>query len=264
MKKLLLAGVLAATTTFGVNASVLTFNGSLFGDADVTFDNIDFDDDFATVTQTDDGDGAITGNDAFTEFGLTSLISFGTGGANYTPSAYEFWLDYSFSGEASTDPGFLQVLFAGGSADLVIDTDLTLDGQGAQVFNGGTTIGSMTMNGGSCNIFGTVGVCNLFLDFVPVDTYFSYNGEELNNHLNNGAVATANLIVTVQNIIGLFPTYAEQEAFLAANNLPSDGDDVQVFQIKHDGNMSIEVPEPTSIAILGLGLLGLAGLRRRA
>ncbi len=151
------------------------------------------------------------------------------------------------------------MLFSGGTATLHADT--TVNG----VLDAGTAtkVADFTMAGGDCKIFDNGGFCNITLEFAPVAGYFNLDGVDVATHIAQGAGAWANLVVTVQELVGLFPSYAAQEAFLVANSLSSDGADTQKFQIKHDGNMTISVPEPTSLAILGLGLLGFAGVRRR-
>lgn len=253
MKKLILASVIAAATTFGANASILDFDGTSFGGGVTTFDQVDFNSDVASVSQTDtSGDGTILGVDSFAEFGTTEMVNFLlSGSSNVLPTAYEMHLDYSLSGTAEQKLvpfSFLDVLFSGGTADLIVDT--TVD----QILNGAqTTVASMTLTGGSCLVLNATnsGFCDVDFSFTPTAAgYFSSNGTDL---LSLGGPITSTLIVTVQEIIGLSFNY---------NGLGAGA--TQDFQIRHDGNLIINVvPEPTSVAILGLGLLGLAGVRSR-
>jgi hypothetical protein len=82
------------------------------------------------------------------------------------------------------------------------------------------------------------------MGFKPVAGYFSLNNIDLLTHYNQGAGIWMDFAMTVEAITG----YNTQGV---------------AFGVTHDGNSFISVPEPTTVAILGLGLLGFAASSRR-
>lgn len=253
MKKLLLASLITGAS-FTAAADVVTFDDSSFNltpGSEVVFDFIDFDPDIATVTQTDtDMNNSIFGTDSFTEMGATDIVNFKLGATNSpVDPAYEIFFDYSFSGmAASVFNDEIVVTF-----DDVSPTGLYVDTTVNGTFDGGTKIADFSLREGGCSIDIAPGplqnkgfcVLDLNIDFTA-GYFFNSLGDDLSMTLGT---KTAELIVTVQDIIGLLPTYGGAGGS-------------QTFEISHDGNMTMNVPEPTTIAILGLSLLGFAGMRR--
>jgi len=242
MKKLILAGLLTIFTTFGATATVLDFDDSSFNNGafpdGVTFDGIDLSPSIGTVTQT----GA-----NFVETGLLGFTNFMLGLSPVTPNGfpafkgYEILMDYTLNGTAAVAAPDIDITFTSGSANIYADT--TIDGSIA----GATLLGSLVLSTGSCDVSltpGQTGSCDIRMGFTPVAGFFKLAGIDLLTHKNNGAGIWFDFAMTVQNIVGF-----------NAGGTP--------FTVEHDGNVTITVPEPTSIAILGLGLLGLAGARRR-
>ncbi|XPF94612.1 flocculation-associated PEP-CTERM protein PepA [Colwellia sp. RE-S-Sl-9] len=256
MNKLLLASLITGTS-FAATADVVTFNDSSFNGtpgSEVIFDFIDYDPDIATVTQTDtDLSGDITGIDAFSEFGTTDIVNFKLGTTNLAVDpAYEVFFDYSFDGMAATVVGDeIVVTFSSVGASTGLYVDTTVNG----TYDGGTQIASFGLNAGGCSIViapGPLlnkGFCSLDLSLNFMAGYFfNSSGDDLSTTPGS---KSAELIVTVQDIIGLLPLY------------PGGAGSSQTFEIQHDGNMTMTVPEPATVAILGLSLLGFAGMRRR-
>jgi hypothetical protein len=254
MKKLLLASLISGAA-FTANADVVTFDDSSFTGnpgSTVVFDLIDFDEDNAQVTQTDtDGSGNILGTEDFSEMGSTDIVNFKLGGTQLgVDPSYEVFFNYNFSGTATFNgvTGQIDVMFDTGNSGLYVDTNVNGS------FDGGTQVASFGVVGGGCTIqtqgfTPNTGGCGLLLDINFAANYF-YNKDGADLSAVPGK-KRATLIVTVQDILGLDFNY--DQAFGS-----------QTFEINHDGNMKMSVPEPASIAILGLGLLGLAGARRRA
>lgn len=241
MKKLLLAGLFAVSASMSVSATVVDFNDSAFNNglyADgVTFDNYDLAIGVGVVTQV--GSNFIeTGTLAITNFNLGLSPVFPNGFPSF--KGYELLMDYTLGGTAGfVAPNQIAVTFNSGTAALYADT--TIDGSTV----GATLLGNLTVSSGVCNVFTNgPGSCGLRMGFTPVSGFFSMSGVDLVTHQAAGAGIWFDFIMTVQDVVGL--------NFIG-----------NPFNVNHDGNVSISVPEPTSIAILGLGLLGFAGTRRR-
>ena len=257
MKKLLLASLIAGAS-FTASADVVTFDTTSFGGSMVTFDFIDMDADIAQVTQTDDNASAATagtllGAEEFSEMGSTDVVNFKLGQTLLgVDAAYEVFFNYDFSGMATTTAdGEINVAFDSGTSGLYVDTLLPKNG----MFDGGTEVASFDFNAGGCEIdiapgpLQNKGFCVIDLNInFAAGYFFDSNGVDLST---TGNAQSAELIVTVQDIFGLDFDYTTPGA-------------TQNFQILHDGNMTFSVPEPTSVAILGLGLLGFAASRRKA
>lgn len=247
MKKSLVAlTLLAGMTAMNANATLIDFDDSTFGGTGITFDKIDWDDSTGTVKQTDTGDALVfTGQyDKFEEWGQTVLVNFKNAGSIIAGARpYEVYLQYYFTGKVNFVNPFLNVIFNGGTVGLFVDTDLTA---GLQA---GTSVGTFSVADGLCDVrvSNRTGSCDINLRFSATPNYFSVGGVDVSTF---GPVNSySKLTVTVQDIIGLLPAY-------------SGANQSQTFQINHDGNQTFTISEPTTVAVLGLGLLGLGVARR--
>lgn len=286
MKKQLLAVALLAGLSTAANASVIEFKGSLFGGNDFEFDLMDFQVEdgagAANVTQTDTNNtGNIIGPDSFTEFGGTNVIGFSNNGAGVPfldPALHGFagidvnygiFFDYSVTGSATQDlTGDLQVTFDTlilGDLYVLWDADNSADGSVAgqdpswetrvdlasfSLVNGGCDIDAMVV-GGAVQVE-AASSCNLTLSgmFDAGYMFDTASGDDLAD-FNATNPATIRYSADVNSIDGLLFNY------------PGGAGSSQDFTVSHDANLRISVPEPSTIAILGLGLLGLARLRRK-
>lgn len=273
MKKTLIALALVGTVSTA-NASEIDFKGSNFGGFDITFDLIDYLPETANVTQTDDNlSGNIVGPDGFEEWGSTSVVGFTLNNvgqpyfntafdATPLPSDMVLYFDFNIKGTAdqlsatSTGINFTSLP----SAELYLWQDLDLNnGTGTAGREHRVSLATFTLNGGACLLntainggTGDVSItgqsaCDLSLEGTfAAGNFFTQAGDDLSALVD---LPQIDYDATVQQLNGLNFNYAAVGG-------------TQDFTVQHDANMTIKVPEPTSIAILGLGLLGLAGARR--
>jgi hypothetical protein len=275
MKKYLLATALTAILSTAAQASVITLDTTAFGGSNsFDFDLVQLVNESglnsASVTQTDtSNDGTLAGVDSFMELGGTSVASFNLDGSQIaagSPSGffnpgYNIVFDYQVGGTAQLDvTGDLQVDFNNLVAGkLWVEWDFTGAGGAATQ---SMDLAIMSLVKGNCDIDSSIGAggvvaidsassCSLTMTALFADGYFTDNvGNDLGQYDENGKNVYIDYDATVTKITGLNFAYSAPGAS-------------QTFDIEHTSSMVINVPEPTSLAILGLGLLGFAGTRRR-
>ncbi|GAA0369800.1 hypothetical protein GCM10009092_37600 [Bowmanella denitrificans] len=271
------AGLLAFSGL--ASASTITFNDTgLGGDNVFSFDSISLLSYNAQVTLQDtDGDGTLLGPGNFVEIGLTGAVSFNTeSGTTQSPidptitglnTEYQLFFDLTVTGTAAfalgLSPfgapqlaGLINFNNIGSSIDLYYDTDTAAGMQGSATListgglkgnNGCSVVSNSTVAAGD-----VLGSCLLGSEFQPISgVFFDEMGRDLNSLI--GLVPLA-LDFDI-NVDRFFP--ALEFVF------PGGAGSSQTFTIQHDGSVKIVVPEPASIAILGLGLFGLGMARRR-
>ena len=283
-KSLVAAGML--TVASAASATTITFDDSILGgDNSFDFDSISLLSNSATVTQIDsNNDGLLTGPDDFFEIGITGSVSFNTeNGVTQTPvdptltglnSEYQILFDLTLSGQADFSAidfdnadgdfnnltgfdlvlGDIQFDKQASSIDVYYDTDLAAGIQGGAVNLGSMGLVGMSNFCSSTNVIATgatTGSCLLKGDWAPIAGVFS--------HAQWGFdIATNGNPIFMEFDINIDEFIPELEFVY-----PGGPGSQQVIEVQHDGSAKIIVPEPSSLAVLGLGLLGLGAVRRR-
>jgi len=176
------------------------------------------------------------------------------GGSEYATSgmALTFGIDLSGSFDG------LNLNYTGGVLDLYSYDPSDANGSLTQVFTSNFVSGSV--------LAGEQRVNTLIADSSEIlvdDTFFfdiggmlvSFEDYLASNPFNEIRVAIQQFVNTTQLATDIGIALGD-----SANN---DGAGTVHVTALHNASVSFDVPEPTSIAILGLGLLGLAGVRRR-
>lgn len=210
-----------------------------------------------TFTDTTAPFGVIGAADSFVEFGITSAINFQNNNINIPiPTTglginYELLAQFTLKGIASIVGTNVVVNFfpgSGSTASIYYDEILN------NAIDGATIIGQLTKASGDCVFTGAVffaeGSCKINFAFddaaVSDPGVWTYMSGDLGDRKTTLTLDINGHDIKTSSPLPLYPASG-----------------VIAGTLQHDGTATFGVPEPGTIAIMGLGLLGLAGFARR-
>jgi len=247
-RSFLVAAVAASCATSAFALPVFTFNPSSLCAAGATCSNITADNiiisDFATVAM-------IPGTNRFTESGYLQVAGFQLNGAPVTPTgfntAYNLYIPFSGTGRltsANMNP-------VAGPTNGVFDTlnyqfiGKTGAGTGSAAFDSGTVLGTGSLIGGFVNTSQST------------STPFFAPAANIDFSLNPSAGGFFASPIPFYNLGFSSFVNTSTEIRVTSNGFIIDAGGGTV-------NFAARVPEPATVALLGLGLLGVAASRRKS
>jgi hypothetical protein len=169
------------------------------------------------------------GTGSYLSFGVDLMGTFGPGGISYTSGTLDLWQGY----------------YDGSAPEQIMSSTFT---------SGGLTAGNQ-------DVLSISGPADILKDDVM---FFDINGTPVSFEDYLAANPLSDIRLTIdQNVTGgAGALVAAVGGSVVDGFIARVGDEVYV-SANHNASLTFAVPEPTSLAILGLGLLGFAGTRRR-
>jgi hypothetical protein len=170
-------------------------------------------------------------SNSFLTFGVDLEGTLGAGGITYNSGTLNLWQGYS----NGTTP-----------AEIVMT---------ANFVSGGVTAGNQDL----LSVSGATDISKDGVMFLDMNgTPVSFKAYLLANPMSD-----MRLLIDQNVNGGAASLLAAINGDVAAGYKGTDGADTVYVSAQHNASLTFNVPEPTSLAILGLGLLGFAGTRRR-
>lgn len=217
----------------------------------------------ATVVFTDaNGNGILDAGDTFNEVGATYGMNFKNGASIYPAGSsllgvqYELWATFNPISGTLTPTGVVYGpsninFYYDATANGIFDTT-TLLGTLFSV-SGGCTLANCVVNAGYDGTVGPSGVLTKTPNPGGIDFGLPLSGDTIRVD-NNYDITDANGNPLGGDITALFGTVYAGGPGTTLNLL-----------VTHDGSIHLQIPEPASLALLGIGILGLGlgGVRRK-
>lgn len=249
-----------------------------------TFDMFTFNNITPTSAYLDlEGDGIQNGTLVFDSAeGEVGFLNPDTGSSEFFTDSWNLTFDYELWGYASVidngvangefdDGDALVANFVGGYFNMYFDDDVSTDGDSVPALSLSLT-GSTFNDGGGINLTLFAEIESVLADLFFMDPSFNGDSDLAEIVANNdpsqyGALITAEITNAEQAPAdnGYTPSDFNNEV-LTSLGIDLDDFDNEVFLTRTttlpSGNLEIEVSAPATIAVMGLGLIGLGGFRR--